>query len=250
MPSFKGKLIGAGIGFFLGGPLGALIGGMIGHYTKDLKQEAAAPRYTRRIYTQPIYAEFIFTANLIALLTAVAKADGQVGQEEVAVIRRFFQTNLGYRGQELELIKNLIKQSIQTNLDIDQLCQQFYSISNSQTRLLLLKLLYMVAYADQVVKDSEQALIDRIVARLRISAADHRSIKAEFIPDDDRYYQILGVSSGVSADELKQAYRALVKKNHPDKVTHLGEEYTKIANERLSQINQAYDYLSRKLGGA
>ncbi len=250
MPSFKGKLIGAGIGFFLGGPLGALIGGMIGHYTKDLKPEGAIPRYTQRIYTQPVYAEFIFTANLVALLTAVAKADGQVDQDEIAVIRRFFQTNLKYREQELELIKNLIKQAIRTNLDINQLCQQFYQISNSQTRLLLLKLLYMVAYADRVVKDSEQTLIDRIAAQLHISAAEHRSVKAEFIPDDDRYYQVLGVSSDASADELKRAYRALAKKNHPDKVAHLGEEYTKIANERLSQINEAYDYLSRKLRGA
>ncbi len=247
MPSFKGKAIGAGIGLFLGGPLGAMVGAMVGHYLHDKKPEAAAPRYTQKLYSQPVYAEFIFTANLVALLTAVAKADGQVGSEEVAVIRKFFQHNLGYRGNELELIKNLIKQALRTNLDVAQICRQFYGISNPHTRLLLLKLLYMVAYADRVVKDSEQALIDQIVGILGISAADHRSIRGEFVPDDERYYQILGVNTTASADEVKQAYRELVKKNHPDKVAHLGEEYTKVANERLSQINEAYDHLSRKL---
>jgi DnaJ like chaperone protein len=248
MPSFKGKLIGAGIGVFLGGPVGALVGAMIGYYFHDVQQEEVTPRYTQRIYQQPAYAEFIFTANLVALLTAVAKADGQVDREEVAVIRRFFQNNLGYRGEELELIKNLIKQALRTDLDLVQVCGQFYSISNHQTRLLLLKLLYMVAYADKVIKDSEQALIDKIAALIRISAAEHMSIKAEFTGNEDRYYQILGVRPGASPDEIKQAYRSLVKKNHPDKVAHLGEEYTKIANERLSQINEAYDHLSRKLG--
>ena len=247
MPSFKGKLIGAGIGAFLGGPVGALIGGMIGHYFHDLKQPQTAPKYTQRIYQQPVYAEFIFTANLVALLTAVAKADGQVDREEVAVIRGFFQHNLGYGGEELELIKNLIKQALRTNLDLPEVCQQFYSISNDRSRLLLLRLLYMVAYADKIIKDSEQALIDQIAAWLRISAADHRSIKGEFIADDDRYYQILGVSPGASAAEIKQAYRNLAKKYHPDKVAHLGEELTQIANQRLGQINEAYDHLSRKL---
>jgi DnaJ like chaperone protein len=248
MPSFKGKLIGAGIGAFLGGPVGALVGAMIGHYFHDLRQDETIPRYSRQIYRQPVYAEFIFTANLVALLTAVAKADGQVDREEVAVIRRFFQHNLGYRGEELQLIKNLIKQALRTELDVAQVCRQFYSVSNYHTRLLLVRLVYMVAYADKVIKDSEQALIDRIVALLGISAADHRSIRGEFVADENRYYQILGVNPGTPADEIKRAYRELVKKYHPDKVAHLGEEYTKIANERLSQINEAYDHLSRKLG--
>ena len=43
MPSFKGKLIGAGIGAFLGGPLGAMIGGMMGHYLHDLKPGRQRP---------------------------------------------------------------------------------------------------------------------------------------------------------------------------------------------------------------
>jgi DnaJ like chaperone protein len=247
MLSFRGKLIGAGIGAFLGGPVGALVGAMIGHYFHDLKQEAS-PEYNRHVYTQPVYAEFIFTANLVALLTAVAKVDGRVDREEVAVIRKFFQYNLRYRGEELQLIKNLIKQALKTELDIARICDQFYAISNRHTRLLLLKLLYMVALADKVIKDSEQELINRIAAGLRLSAAEHQSIRAEFAQDEDRYYQVLGLSPDASPEEIKRAYRTLVKENHPDKVAHLGEAYTKIANQRLSQINQAYDYLSRKLG--
>ncbi len=249
MANVKGKVIGAIIGTYLAGPIGAVIGAMVGHYFHDTKQTGihySQVNYQSN-YKQPVYAEFIFTANLVALLTAVAKVDGEVTRDEVAVIRKFFQYNLGYRGEQLQLIKNLIKKAIRSDLNVEQMCEQFYSISNYHSRLLLVKLLYMVAFADNSIRDSEQRLIEQIAQLLSISAAEHQSIKAEFVVRDDTYYQILGIKPGASAQELKQAYRTMVKNNHPDKVAHLGEEYTKIAHERLTRINEAYTYLSDKV---
>lgn len=52
------------------------------------------------------------------------------------------------------------------------------------------------------------------------------------------YYNILGVKTDASPDEIKQAYICLVKKYHPD--THQGN---KASEDRLKQINEAYDVL-------
>ncbi len=52
------------------------------------------------------------------------------------------------------------------------------------------------------------------------------------------YYDILGVSKNASKDEIRKAYLALAKKNHPDKT---GGD--KEAEERLKEINAAYDVL-------
>ena len=52
------------------------------------------------------------------------------------------------------------------------------------------------------------------------------------------YYDILGVSTDASPEDIKRAYRRLAKKYHPD--THSGD---KTAEEKLKRINEAYDVL-------
>jgi DnaJ like chaperone protein len=51
-------------------------------------------------------------------------------------------------------------------------------------------------------------------------------------------------------DELKAAYRKLVRENHPDALTAQGmpEEFVQLANERLAAINDAWDKVSKERG--
>jgi molecular chaperone DnaJ len=58
--------------------------------------------------------------------------------------------------------------------------------------------------------------------------------------EDTTFYDTLGVSKGVSQDELRKAWLALARKYHPDKTGgHKGSE------EKLKHINEAYDTLKR-----
>ena len=59
-------------------------------------------------------------------------------------------------------------------------------------------------------------------------------------------YKILGISKGSSLEEIKKAYRLLSNKYHPDKVTHLGEEFKKLAEIRFKDIQEAYQKLTVK----
>ena len=56
-------------------------------------------------------------------------------------------------------------------------------------------------------------------------------------------YQVLRVTRGASKEEIKAAYFNLIKQYHPDKVSHLGQEFQKLADEKAQLINRAYQIL-------
>lgn len=56
---------------------------------------------------------------------------------------------------------------------------------------------------------------------------------------EDNYYAVLGLEAGASVAQVKATYRDLAKKYHPD--CNNGDPS---CQERLKQINAAYDYLS------
>lgn len=57
-------------------------------------------------------------------------------------------------------------------------------------------------------------------------------------------YEVLGVPEGADEATIKKAYYELVKKYHPDK--YANNPLSDLAEEKLKQINEAYDILINK----
>jgi DnaJ-domain-containing protein 1 len=62
-----------------------------------------------------------------------------------------------------------------------------------------------------------------------------------------RAHQVLGVPLGASWQEVSQAYRKLALEHHPDRVAGMSLEDREYSEERMKEINAAYDEL-RRLG--
>ena len=64
----------------------------------------------------------------------------------------------------------------------------------------------------------------------------------KFNPQKD-YYTIMGVSPNADAASIQRAYRELVNRYHPDK--HQGNALEDLARDKLIEVNEAYEVLSK-----
>lgn len=58
-----------------------------------------------------------------------------------------------------------------------------------------------------------------------------------------KYYDVLEISENASPDEIKKAYKRLVRQWHPD--THKSSERKQMAEKEMKKINEAYDMLEK-----
>jgi molecular chaperone DnaJ len=61
-------------------------------------------------------------------------------------------------------------------------------------------------------------------------------------------YEVLEIHRGATKEEIQNAYRRLVKKYHPDQ--YRNHPLEKLAEEKLAEINQAYEMLMKNGGQA
>jgi len=59
-------------------------------------------------------------------------------------------------------------------------------------------------------------------------------------------YAILGIEHNATKAQIKEAYRQLANKYHPDKVQHLGDEFRELAEIRFKDIHRAFEQLIDK----
>jgi DnaJ like chaperone protein len=197
-----------------------------------------------------------FVWLLVQILINIAKIDGQVTKEEVSTIRRFFQYNLHYSQTQMLWVRDLIKEAITADVTLDSLLQEFRSTFAYEPRLILLELIYQILYTRATVPENELQIARNIARYLEISSYDQRTIEAKYMyrgrqaaaaPRDsaEQYYAVLGLEPEADMEAIKKAYRKLSMTYHPDKVRHLGDEFKKVAEEKMKEINAAYDYFKK-----
>ncbi len=250
-----GKLgwIGAGLGFVMSGPIGALVGGALGAIiessgvTKGTKfQSKHAPFGQQRSQGQTVQGDF--SVSLLVLIAAVMKADGKVLKSELDYVKIHLQKMVGAEAmpQLMHVLRDLLKQDI----PVQEVCRQIQSNLQYSYRLELLHLLFGIAQADGEIHSNEVTTIEKIAYYLDISRDDIASIKAMFVKDTHSAYQILGIASSATDEEVKKAYRKMAVKYHPDKVAHLGDDLQKQAKEKFQKVQQAYEDIKKQRGMA
>lgn len=238
-----GKWLAGGLGWAFGGPIGAILGFVLGS-VYDNADEVTVTQGRGRTSSR----SGDFAASLLVLTAAVMKADNRILKAELDYVKQFFLRQFGehYAKEQLLVLREMLKQDI----PVRDVCQQIKQHLDHPSRLQLLHYLFGIALSDGEAHPLEVKLIEEIADYLGINAADFGSIKAMFVKDTKAAYHILEIEQSATDDEVKKAYRKMAVKYHPDKVSHLGEEFQKAAKEKFQKVNDAFQQIKKERGFA
>ena len=234
--------MGLGLGWALGGPIGGILGLAVGSIF-DSGSTMTGPQATQ-VRGRTLRGDY--AASLLVLIAAVMKADGRVVKSELDYVKRYFVSRFGEdtASEAVVMLRDILKQEIPLRDVTHQLAQRLdYSY-----RLEMLHFLFGIASADGAVSDSENSVIQRISGYMGITDSDFQSIRAMFVTQTDASYKILEIEPTATDEDVKKAYRRMAMKYHPDKVSHLGEDFKKVAHEKFRKVQEAYDQIKKERG--
>jgi len=243
MAGVWGKIIGGATGFAVGGPLGALVGAVAGHAVDRMRAEHADEGITEQA------RETAFTIAVIALSAKMAKADGHVTRDEVDVFKRIFQVP----PDEMKNVGRVFDLARKSASGFEPYARQIERMFRSNPAVLeeLLDALFMIARADQIMHPAEVSILKEISRIFGFDdAAFERICAGHAGTDSANPYAILGVPHDSPDDEVRTAWRKLIRENHPDMLIAQGmpEDFIAVATEKIGVINAAWDQICKERG--
>jgi DnaJ like chaperone protein len=183
-----------------------------------------------------------FTIAVIALGAKMAKADGLVTRDEVTAFRQVFHIPAS-ETQNAARVFDLARKDV-AGFDLYAARIRDMFGAGHQALVDLLEGLFYIAVADGRYHPNENVFLEEVARIFGVQSRDFVNMRARFVPDENPDpYCVLGVYPTADAETVRQAWRALVREYHPDRMIARGvpEEAMKLAEKRLIQANWAYE---------
>lgn len=191
-----------------------------------------------------------FTAAIVGLGAKLAKADGLVTVDEVAMFARVFRSAPG----DEAAMRRVFDIARQTVLGYESYARRIAKRYRDRPCLLegVLDGLFRIAASDGTVTGEEMDYLRSVSDIFGFNEDRFRRIRASHLgPESDDPYVILGVSPEASFEVVRGAYRRLMLENHPDTVAgakSAPREYEPVAHEKAAAITTAYARIRAERG--
>ena len=234
-----GKIIGSATGFALGGPLGALLGGIAGYALDKFKTKQKLPE-------KLALKQIGFTISVIVLSAKMAKADGKVTKSEI----KAFKEKINVPDNEIKNVARLWDQAKKTTDGFEVYAKQISNLLEKKSSVLeeLLNLLVIIAEADGKITNLEKIYLKEVSNIFGFSEQDFERICSSKLDKHIDPYQTLGVLKDAPLEEIKNKWKTLAMKHHPDRLIAQGipQDIIETNTYRLKEINNAWDLIKNK----
>ncbi len=186
-----------------------------------------------------------FTIAVIALGAKMAKADGLVTKDEVAAFREVFIIP-AEEEQNTARLFNLARKDVAGFEDYARRVADMFHETDGPLCDLLEGLFY-IAVADGNYHPQEDDYLARVAAIFGLDDRSFNALRARFVADaEPDPWDILGVDPDTPLDQIKAAWRQMVRESHPDRMMARGvpAEAIKLAEKRLVAINHAWETIN------
>jgi DnaJ like chaperone protein len=256
-----GKIIGGTAGMLMGGPVGAMFGAALGHAADSGQMtNMRMPSFggdsswlanPARIAAVLGRKDQVFAICVVVLAAKLAKCDGPVRRPEIDA----FKTQFRIPPEAAHDIARLFDQARDSAEGFRGYAVQLGETFADNRGMLedVLASLFTVARADGPVNQREHQFLSEVHAAFgldqrawdRARGASPRQPRGA---DDSDPYLVLGVARSATGEELRAAWKRLMRENHPDSLASRGvpQEFIARASEKVARINAAWDKIKRE----
>lgn len=244
-----GKVIGGVTGFVVGGPTGAMFGAFAGHAFDKAYDRGLIDRFLPAEEEAP---QVTFTAAFVILAAKMAALEGRPVTERMVAFNGLFQVKPCETGGVALLFEEARHDATGFEPYAQLLAEMF--ADNRETREELVEALLIIGLADGPLSIREAAYLLEVAAIFGIDAETvHRLVvehRRPMPPPPADAYAVLGLTRAARLDEVKAAYRRLVRETHPDTLTAKGAsaDHIAVATRKVAALNAAYEEIKKMRG--
>ena len=184
------------------------------------------------------------------LAVIVAKADGQISENEIRVFKKLFIVTEKENSKAAKVFKNAKTSEKDLEFYANQL--KLLTDENIQLKESVIDNLFKIAMADAQAGDIKFDLLKKVAHLIDLPKGNFEVIQNIYRPKGQNsaticFYDILGVSMNAGDDEIKKRWKELIIKYHPDRLQSKGAsiEEIKVSTKKMAEINNAYQAIMK-----
>lgn len=252
---YWGKVIGGFAGFAMGGPFGAVVGAALGHAadtgaTPNLRLPFGGDAMLNpaRLAAMLGGRNQLFSVVVVVLAAKLAKCDAPVKREEIDAFKRLFRIP----PEAVRDVGRLFDHAREDPGGFEPYARQLGEAFGDNRGMLedVLAALFALARADGPLNRAEEAFLVQVHRAFGLEQGAWDRARGG-VPRSEANapdpYTVLGVSRSATLEDIRVAWKRLMRENHPDSLAARGvpAEFISRAHEKVAQINAAWDRIKR-----